>query len=761
MRCPREIGNGTSALCLPGVMEFLELVVASRTRPDTATCAILRSVSMRSSPTWWIAAACRQAVACVLTTILIAPVAAAQATYRLSIDLAHVGYRGTAQITSSPAGIACRREPSPLPGVGTCAADFAAGTLVTLSVTALNDGTFDGWNGACSGTGTCQVTMSQNRTVGANIVAKLYSLTVQGISSANGGGRLTRADFMGSPGIDCVVSAGGVTTQTCVSQYPANQTAQIFRETPSVAVSRFLGFSGACTGDGFSCDVVMDGNETITVGWMAMEVRISSAGGSGTGTVTGTAPNHPIGSFDCTIAPSTGATGTCSAKYDIIVPPASITLTATPTGNSVFAGWSGKCSGTGPCVIQSEIDLLSVSANFTAAPAQTFRLRVSQTLGDQSLGTAQITSSPAGIDCTSEPWTVGNTGTCAFDFPAGTVVTVTATPLHGGTFDQWIGACAGSGPCQIAMTENRDIDAVVTARTFKLKVVFAGNGGGKVYRSDLLGRPAIDCRITTDGVITPGSVCESEYPANQKAFLLHETTSISTARWAGFTECPSKDNCGLVMDGAKTVTAAWIAMQVTIGSGGGNGSGTVTGGPQAANAPFNCAITPAGASGVCSVKWETTSFNSVTLTATPAPGSVFAGWSGKCTGTSPTCVIPWEQNPLPVSANFVAATQTTFKLRVTNNIENSRGTARVVSSPAGIDCVSEPSPLQSSGTCQADFNEGTVVALTATALHGGTFDGWAGACTGTGACQVTMTADRSVQTPAGISVEATISVHPG
>src|SRR5215207_3160323 len=106
-------------------------------RLDAAPYAVLRGVSMRSSPTWWISAASRQAATCVLATILMAPAASAQATFGLSIGLTHVGYRGTARITSSPAGIDCRREPTPVPSVGTCAADFAAGTVVTLSVTAL------------------------------------------------------------------------------------------------------------------------------------------------------------------------------------------------------------------------------------------------------------------------------------------------------------------------------------------------------------------------------------------------------------------------------------------------------------------------------------------------------------------------------------------------------------------------------------------------------------------------------------------------
>lgn len=60
----------------------------------------------------------------------------------------------------------------------------------------------------------------------------------------------------------------------------------------------------------------------------------------------------------------------------------------------------------------------------------------------------------------------------------------------------------------------------------------------------------------------------------------------------------------------------------------------------------------------------------------------------------------------------------------------------VQSSPAGIDCQ---------GDCFEEYEEGTVVELTAAAEPGFAFDGWTGDCTGTGTCQVTMDQDRSVQ----------------
>jgi hypothetical protein len=63
------------------------------------------------------------------------------------------------------------------------------------------------------------------------------------------------------------------------------------------------------------------------------------------------------------------------------------------------------------------------------------------------------------------------------------------------------------------------------------------------------------------------------------------------------------------------------------------------------------------------------------------------------------------------------------------------GSGTVTSNPAGIDC---------GASCSYDFAETTLVTLTASPDSGSTFTGWSGACTGTGSCQVTMDAAKSV-----------------
>ena len=56
---------------------------------------------------------------------------------------------------------------------GTCGGNYASGTSVTLAAAAAAGHSFTGWNGDCSGTGTCVVAMSANRSVTASFAAPL------------------------------------------------------------------------------------------------------------------------------------------------------------------------------------------------------------------------------------------------------------------------------------------------------------------------------------------------------------------------------------------------------------------------------------------------------------------------------------------------------------------------------------------------------------------------------------------------------------
>lgn len=70
-----------------------------------------------------------------------------------------VSVTGSGAVTSGDGGINCG---------STCSAVYATGTVVGLTATPANGSTFTGWGGACSGVGTCIITVNQGQSVSAN-----------------------------------------------------------------------------------------------------------------------------------------------------------------------------------------------------------------------------------------------------------------------------------------------------------------------------------------------------------------------------------------------------------------------------------------------------------------------------------------------------------------------------------------------------------------------------------------------------------------
>ena len=168
---------------------------------------------------------------------------------------------------------------------------------------------------------------------------------------------------------------------------------------------------------------------TFTINNQTFTLTLSKSG-SGSGTVTSSPAGISCGS-------------TCSASFDSGT---SVTLTATPSGGSVFAGWSGGgCSGTGTCTVTVNADT-TVTATFNAS-SQTFTLQT--TLAGSASGT--VTSSPAGINCGSD---------CSEVYAINTSVTLTASAGSGASFKEWGGACNGtSTTCTITMSAAKSATA--------------------------------------------------------------------------------------------------------------------------------------------------------------------------------------------------------------------------------------------------------------------------------------------------------------
>ena len=87
------------------------------------------------------------------------------------------GTTGLGKVTSAPAGIDCS---------GACMNNFASGTTLTLTATPTSVSVFSGWGGACSGTGTCIVTMDSAKAVTASFALNCGTTCFVAPYAANG-----------------------------------------------------------------------------------------------------------------------------------------------------------------------------------------------------------------------------------------------------------------------------------------------------------------------------------------------------------------------------------------------------------------------------------------------------------------------------------------------------------------------------------------------------------------------------------------------
>ena len=223
------------------------------------------------------------------------------------------------------------------------------------------------------------------------------------------------------------------------------------------------------------------------------------------------------------------------------------------------------------------------------------------TVGRAGAGTGSVTSSPAGIACGVS---------CAAEFGEGTAVTLTATPAAGSYFAGW----SGNPACMTG--------------AFTMLADYACTAVFNLRQSQIITFDPLPDKLLTDPPFTVSATASSGLPVSLSTAggcSVSGTTVTLTA--SGTCTIMASQPGNAVYDAAPDVARSFTVVQpsyaltVTLA---GVGTGSVASSPAGISCPDACAAT-------------FVSGTVVTLTATPAAGSLFMGWSGACT-TSPCSV---------------------------------------------------------------------------------------------------------------------------
>jgi uncharacterized repeat protein (TIGR02543 family) len=226
-------------------------------------------------------------------------------------------------------------------------AEYASGTIVTLTATAASGYAFSNWTGDATGTtNPTTVTMNGNKTVTANFIAgPTYTLTVQ--VSPSGGGTVALSPSQAAYASGTIVTL----TATAASGYA------------------FSNWTGDATGTANPTTVTMNGNKTVTANFIAgptytLTVQVSPSGG-GTVALSPNKTHYPSGTI--------------------------VTLTATAASGYAFSDWTGDATGTTNPTTVTMNGNKTVTANFIAGPTYALTVQVSPSGG----GTVAVSPSQA------------------------------------------------------------------------------------------------------------------------------------------------------------------------------------------------------------------------------------------------------------------------------------------------------------------------------------------------------------------------------
>ena len=468
-------------------------------------------------------------------------------------------------------------------------ATYTHGSPVTLTATPAGGNSFVSWSGdTATATTPLNIVVTKNRTLTANFTWALNT-------AVSGGGSVARNPNLAAynPG-------------TSVTLTP----------TPSVGWN-FTGWTGDTTTANASLVFVMNKNRSYTANFALNTYTVTLTDvGNGTSARNPAQANYTYGS--------------------------TVVLTAVPIAGNAFVSWSGDTATT-----TNPLSIV-VTKNRALTANYTYSLTTALS-GNGSIGVAPSQSA----------------------FNAGTPVTLTATAGVGSTFSGWTGdTTTATNPLALVMTRNRSLTANFTLQTYTVTLAALGNGAAA--KAPVQANYTYGSTVTLTGTPNAGN-----------AFVA----------WSGDT-ATSTNPLSLVVTRNRSLTANFTFALVTAVAG--NGSVAVS--------PNQTAFVAGSAA---------------TLTATPATGYSFTGWTGDTTAaTNPLNLVITRNRSL--TANFAI---NSYTLSV-----NISGSGAVLQSPN-----------------QPSYTHGTSVTLTATPQPGFNFAGWSGDTAAvTNPLSIVMTRNRSL-----------------
>jgi hypothetical protein len=348
---------------------------------------------------------------------------------------------------------------------------------------------------------------------------------------------------------------------------------------------------------------------------------------------------------------------------------------------------------------------IAAAALALALPAFASASLVALEVQKEGGGGGTVTSLSGGIDCG---------GVCAAELEEGEEVTLSATPDSGSEFLEWEGCDSEpAGDCKVTMDKPRTVTAVFEEAEppgYSLTIEGSGNGEGEWV-----------CLVGGEE-----GFCEEEYPEGThvtiKAGSLYAYEGSKFSGFGGDCASSTGSMCNLIMEKDHAVTVIFNLKEfpVTVKKNGEAGSGRV-----------ECELEEGLEPCRSKYPWGT----DVVFVAIAEPGYEFVKWEGCDKEPEPgSCEVEVDaEEARSVTVTFSKEPPLpSYALKVE---KDGTGSGAVTSSPAGINC---------GATCSAKFEEGKEVILTASPSGGSEFVSWAGACVGSGACKVTMSAAREV-----------------